>query len=152
TVNQLLGNGPPSGLPRSNKAWTALSRQRSSRDSTSRRVRLHRFRTTEVRESGDFQKLNAERNHMGCLLCGDGLLSIDHGALSRRSEPERRGGAGPVRGLLGAKASPADLFYPSNLRIMASSPAALRCDSPGTDNPEKPGQAISARARSSPSP
>jgi hypothetical protein len=34
TVKRSLANGPPAGLPRSNKGWTALSRQRSSKASS----------------------------------------------------------------------------------------------------------------------
>src|SRR5262249_47862461 len=53
-------------------------------------------------EEGDFRELSTERNHMGTLLCGGSLPYDGDGYLSG-AQTERRGGAGPVRGLLGRK-------------------------------------------------
>jgi hypothetical protein len=61
-----------------------------------------------VRVERDETPLNRERNHMGCLLCGRGLLDNGDGDLSG-VQTERRGGAGPAGGLLGGK-DPAGRF------------------------------------------
>jgi hypothetical protein len=55
-----------------------------------------------VTAKGNFRELNTGQNHMRHLLYDRGLLSNGNGGLSG-AQTERRGGAGPVRGLLGGK-------------------------------------------------
>src|SRR5262249_32594686 len=83
---------------------------RSSRISKRGRKERGRWRTLagrgEMRDEQDFTKLDAEWNHMDFSF-EKVVCSLMTSATLPGAQTERRGGAGPVRGLLGGKASPA---------------------------------------------
>src|SRR6266851_1987676 len=86
---------------------------RSSRISKRGRKERGRWRIfgrrAEMREERDFTKLDADWNHMSCLLCGSGLLKNNNGDLSRRADRA----PGRCRACLAVRTSPAALFQES---------------------------------------
>src|SRR5437764_648362 len=93
-----------------------LSRRRSSRASSSnrqtgRRRRAARRRpwSTDLRAEVDLREPNKLRNHMSVFLLKCGLTY--NGGGPPGVQTERRGGTGPVRGLLGGKDLTGRFFF-----------------------------------------
>src|SRR5262245_12961062 len=73
-----------------------------------------------------FQFRSQEENPMMLLLSGTGLR-YNKNAIAAGAQTERRGGRGPVRGLLGGRTSPAAfVFQPRALPTLSPSPPGRR--------------------------
>src|SRR5437867_2902912 len=101
-VPRFVSTPPP--VPKLVSRAPAERRQRSSSTSSAGRKRL------AARCSRETVRLRShEKNHMMHLLSGAGLRK-DENASAAGARTERRGGAGPVRDLLGGRTSPAALL------------------------------------------